>query len=104
MLSPRLSKKFESLGLWFFGLALPLLFFPPAEDAFRLTQLASLALASLCLALSPPSFKTTRLSLLGLAFFAIRLFSQAQGGFRLAWSCEQLLYAWIYFWAAQQGD
>jgi tetratricopeptide (TPR) repeat protein len=105
MRGSRVKNRIESLGLWYFGLALPLLFFPPAEDAYRLAQLLSLGLASACLAFSSPRLgRPSGLALLGLGYFALRLISQAQGGFKAAWSCEQLLYAWIFYWASQHPE
>lgn len=102
----RLPEFSERLGIGLLGLALPHLFVPTAEDAFRLGQLTSLSLAVFFLALSfRGPFRAGTPLWLGLIYFALRLASQAQGGFSLAWTLEQLLYASAFFWASQRlGD
>jgi O-antigen ligase/Flp pilus assembly protein TadD len=95
----RLTGKFENLGLGLLGLALPLVFYTPAEDAYRLPQLVMLSLASLCLCLSWRRAPQASLALvLGAAFFALRLLTQIHAGWRLDWLLEQGLYATLFLW------
>jgi tetratricopeptide (TPR) repeat protein len=106
MLSRRLRQLFERLGLGLLGLALPLVFYTAAEDAYRLPQLIVLCLACLCLAATwNAPLKPGPGVLMAGAFFAWRLASHLAAGAQGDWLLEQSLYAFAFFWsAAHLGD
>lgn len=91
------------LSAGFVAAAMPLLFLPRAEDAYRLVQLAALSLGVLGLAANG-SFRFSNLKAgpwCALAFFFWRLASHATAGPSAhagAWVAEQFLYVCLFLW------
>jgi tetratricopeptide (TPR) repeat protein len=99
----------EAQGLAWLGLALPLLFWPGLEQAYRLPQCLALALGvaflglSWCLQSRAPRFSLLDAAVL--SFFIWRSASRLAQGWdpqALAWLLEQALYLFLYLWSGQR--
>lgn len=94
------------LALGFVAAAVPLLFLPQLEDAYRLIQLAALSLGVVLLAVLTRDRVmpvASRGAWCVLAFFSWRLASLVVSGtpaHGAAWIAEQFLYVYLFLWGA----